>query len=351
MRVANRMHKIVILHTRHGRSTTWRYLEDWGFGVERIVIAATYERFGAVCPGLLATGRLPWTFGFRPRSTIRGRRLRHVGRIPARRFPDESCPVAAAHHGWTVVFTDMERVPDGRMGEIEALWDALAASSQDIRLLNDPRTPKKRVPVLDLLHREGINEFATYSIANGDIPKPRKFPVFVREANDHRGPVSDLLADQQGLERWLGETRAAGRLPPTPIVTEFVDTADANGRFRKYGAFRIGDAIVPAHFHEADSWAVKIDNSTPDSALVEEEWNYIRTNPHEQQVMRVFRLLRTEYGRMDYALRDGRIQVFEINTSPTLLEPGGSKFPERTRRKEFVGRRLHRAFVALGGSE
>jgi len=344
------MRTTVVLHTRRGRGSTWRYLEDWGNGVERNVVSATYERFASVRAGLLATGRLPWGFGLRPRATIRFRRMRSLGRRPSIRLPGEERPERVKGGGITVVFTDLERVPAGSMAAILDLWDSLAASSHDIRVLNDPRTPKKRVPLLDLLSREGINDFAAYPIVDGTPPKPRKFPVFVREANDHNGPSTDLIHDQESLARWIEDARACGTLSQTPIVTEFVDTSDVDGRFRKYGAFRIGDTIVPAHVHVADSWAVKIRNSTPDSSLIEEEWDYIRTNRHEDQVMRVFRMARTEYGRMDYAMRDGRIQVFEINTSPTFLLPGTSKIEERTRRKEYVGRALHRAFVALGRS-
>ena len=62
------MRTVVVLHTRHGRGSTWRYLEDWGHGVERNVLSATYERFVAVCSRLLASGRLPWGFGLRPRA-------------------------------------------------------------------------------------------------------------------------------------------------------------------------------------------------------------------------------------------------------------------------------------------
>ena len=338
------MRTIVVLHTRRGRSSTWRYLEDWGYGIASRVIPATYERFASACDRFLATGRLPRGFGLRPRLTIRLRRVRNREGYPARRFPHEDLTGA---HGYTVVFTDLERIPEVSMGPVFALWKRLADASHDVRLLNDPHTPKKRVPLLCLLHERGINEFGVYPIEGGEIPRPRSFPVFVREANDHLGPVSGLLQSQDELARWTAEARSHDRLPATPLVTEFVDTADPEGTYRKYGAFRIGGAIVPAHVHVADSWAVKIGNSEPDPKHIEEEWNYVRTNPHENDVMRAFELARTEYGRMDYAMRDGRIQVFEINTSPTLLFPGDSKNAVRGRRKEYVGRRLHDAFAAL----
>ena len=342
------MRMIVVLHTRHGRSNAWRYLEDWGRGLWRSVVPVTYERFASVCPGLLATGALPRTLGLRPRATILFRRLRSLGRTPIIRLPGEERPEGDARQGLTIVFSDVERIPEDSMSGVLALWDSLAASGLDIRLLNDPRTPKKRVPLLRLLHAEGINDFAVYPIENGTTPRPRSFPVFVREANDHKGPMSGRIATQEALEEWVEHARAGGKLSPSPIVTEFVDTSDSEGRFRKYGAFRIGDSIVAAHMHVGDDWSVKIGNSAPDPGLLEEEWEYARSNPHGDQIMRAFRMAGTEYGRMDYGLKDGRIQVFEINTCPTLLDPGSSRVAVRTRRKEHVGRRLHRAFVGLG---
>jgi len=278
------------------------------------------------------------------------RRWRNRNEYPATRFPDEERPEGDTRQGLTIVFTDLERIPEASMPPVLALWDALAASSRDIRLLNDPRTPKKRVPFLQLMQANGINDFAVYPIEDGSVPKPRSFPVFVREANDHKGPMSGRLATQSALEEWVEHARADRSLPPNPIVTEFVDTSDSDGKFRKYGAFRIGDAIVPAHMHVASGWSVKIGNSAPDPGLLEEEWEYSRSNPHGEQVMRAFRMASTEYGRMDYGMKDGRIQVFEINTCPTLLGPGTSAIAERNRRKEQVGRHLHRAFVALGST-
>jgi hypothetical protein len=54
-------------------------------------------------------------------------------------------------------------------------------------------------------------------------------------------------------------------------------------------------------------------------ALLEEQIRYLESNPHEKQLMEIFRLARIEWGRIDYSLLDGRIQVWEINTNPHII--------------------------------
>ena len=41
-------------------------------------------------------------------------------------------------------------------------------------------------------------------------------------------------------------------------------------------------------------------------------------NPHREQLARIFSVARAEYGRIDYAVRDGRVQTWEINLHPTI---------------------------------
>jgi hypothetical protein len=52
------------------------------------------------------------------------------------------------------------------------------------------------------------------------------------------------------------------------------------------------------------------------------ELEYVETNPHEAEVREIFALARVDYGRIDYSFdADGRMQVWEINTNPTLVMP------------------------------
>jgi len=55
----------------------------------------------------------------------------------------------------------------------------------------------------------------------------------------------------------------------------------------------------------------------------------------------------SRYGRMDYGLLGDRIQVYEINTNPTLFLPGNPRLAPRLSRKIKVARNLYRTLVEL----
>jgi hypothetical protein len=44
----------------------------------------------------------------------------------------------------------------------------------------------------------------------------------------------------------------------------------------------------------------------------------VEDNPHEAWLRRVCELGGVEYGRVDYGMLDGRLQLWEINTNPTI---------------------------------
>ena len=104
-------------------------------------------------------------------------------------------------------------------------------------------------------------------------------------------------------------------------MTEFCHTADEHGVYRKYAAFIVGDAIVPRHLFFRRDWQVKR-NQLTDDAFLDEERKYMETNPHERRLREIFAAAQISYGRVDYALLDGEIQVWEINTNPVIAFPG-----------------------------
>ena len=72
----------------------------------------------------------------------------------------------------------------------------------------------------------------------------------------------------------------------------------------------------------------------------------MESNPHEAEVRRIFDLARIEYGRIDYAFRDGRMQVWEINTNPMLASDDSSANPARRGTHDLAVRQLIAAFRA-----
>lgn len=56
-----------------------------------------------------------------------------------------------------------------------------------------------------------------------------------------------------------------------------------------------------------------------DGDKIQRELDYFHCNPHQAALLEIFELAHVDYGRCDYALVNGRIQVWEINTNPIIL--------------------------------
>ena len=52
--------------------------------------------------------------------------------------------------------------------------------------------------------------------------------------------------------------RKAGRDLTRRLIVEFVDTRGRDNLYRKYGAFRVGDRVLPRHVFHNDAWMVKM---------------------------------------------------------------------------------------------
>jgi hypothetical protein len=202
-----------------------------------------------------------------------------------------------------------------------------------------------RYELLHTLHREGINRFDAH---RPDEPRADlRFPVFLRSAREHDGNLTPLLRDRGELDRAL---EAAGRPLDELLVVEFCDTSDEEGLFRKYAAFLVDGRIIPRHLLFARQWSVKAPTLV-DPACVQEEWAYLRSNPHEEELKRIFRLARIDYGRIDYAMLDGRPQVWEINTNPVVMSKRRREYkPARRKAQVWFARRMREAFRALATS-
>jgi hypothetical protein len=117
------------------------------------------------------------------------------------------------------------------------------------------------------------------------------------------------------------------------IVVEFCDTRGSSGIFRKYSAFIVGDNVLPHTLMHSTNWITKSHGRLIDANTAREELEYVRNDPHAKWLKKTFELARIRYGRIDYGLRDGEPQVWEINTNPTIIRrPGGDPISEEQRR-------------------
>jgi hypothetical protein len=174
------------------------------------------------------------------------------------------------------------------------------------KVLNHPLHSLGRYDLLKALHQRGINGFDAYRL--GERPGPHRFPIYVRKEISSISEPPPLL----GSGDYLG-LKDDGK----SIAIEFCDTADAKGIYRKYGALVLGSEIVPRHLFFSRSWLVK----GPDlggAPFLDEELAYLESGAHAAALREVCRIAGIGYGRIDYALLDGRPQIWEINHTPEL---------------------------------
>lgn len=214
------------------------------------------------------------------------------------------------------VFADVDRLSGSQSINIFERWKRLEDAGA--RLLNHPLRVMRRYDLLRWAHENGINSFDSYMVI--EHRKPKRFPVFIRRAFDHEGSISALIRDQAELDNAIAAMRAASEWPGDKIITEYIDVSNKDGVFLKYAAFRVGDTLIPRQIMAAKQWVVKKPEfDSPELAM--HEAAYLSENPHGEQLMSIFKAAHIEYGRIDYCVIDGRIQVFEINTNPTLIGP------------------------------
>lgn len=252
----------------------------------------------------------------------------------------------------TYIFTDFERLPPDRFARLCELWDWFDAAACGLPRLNDPRRLLSRFDLLRRLHDAGINDFNVYPLE--DWREVRRFPVFIRKDKHQKQPETPLLPGKAELAEAVARLGGAEARSKKLTIVEFANEAFADGRYRKYGAFRVGQTHFVHHCYMSKSWYVKSHQADrTDDDLAEFE-RYRTANPHARQIAEVFDLAGIEYGRMDYGLAGDRIQVYEINTNPTNISLSSVHKPNFKIDSSPFAQRVEEAMLKLprgGGAE
>jgi len=199
------------------------------------------------------------------------------------------------------------------------MWSQLGQHGPGIRLLNHPCETMGRLALLQALHASGRSR--VQAVRATEPIESLRFPVFLREETRHSGNLSPLLHSPGEVRRALRKLAVRGFHRRELLVVEFCDTADVRGVFRKYSAYIVGDRIIPRSLEFGEDWMVKHDPLAYDADRIAEERDYVEANPHDARLREVFALAHVQYGRVDYALLDGALQVWEINLNPTIGRP------------------------------
>jgi hypothetical protein len=228
--------------------------------------------------------------------------------------------------GGTYVFTDVDRLGFWDLEHASHLY--LQIKNAGLRVLNNPATVRARYPLLRALRAAGLNDFNAYRI--DELNSIEHFPVFIRKIHGHREPLSELLPTKEDLQKAVASAIATGTPRENLLVIEFAAEPLRPNLFRKLSAFRIGDAIIP-HISVHDTvWLVKYGRKFDNiEDLYQEELGILQGNPYAEHLKKVFDIAGIEYGRADFGVYRGRIQVYEINTNPQVAPP--CEHPSATR--------------------
>jgi predicted N-acetyltransferase YhbS len=233
------------------------------------------------------------------------------------------------------VFSDLDRLGALQRRLAGRLCSRLRR--QGCTVLNDPARSLRRFALLRELHRRGCNDFNVHR-ADRLRSLPGR-PVFLRRHDDHEGALTEPLHTPEEFESARREHRGA-------MAVEYLETGDDHGIHRKYSILRIGPRLVPRHVFFSRNWVVK-EPDLQDAHLLEEERRFVEQDPDAAWARRIFDLARIEYGRLDYGVWRGRLQVWEINTNPSLAGTISASIPGRRFVHERFVRSMNDALRAL----
>ena len=209
-----------------------------------------------------------------------------------------------------VIWTDFDRLDARGLTNSARLQSEL----KHLAHLNHPLRSELRFEMLHRLHREGINRFAVRRAY--ESLEELRYPVILRDERGASKEAPPLLQNRAALESAIAGLPSAGIT--SPIIVEFGAKPYSDGFYRKYGAFRVGERIYAQHCFVSPNWFIKLGDELS-SGHFDEHLDYLRSNPHTDELRKLFDAANVDYGRIDYTLFDGRIQVFEINTNPAVL--------------------------------
>jgi hypothetical protein len=244
--------------------------------------------------------------------------------------------------GGAWILADLERLGPGAREVAAQVADQLEASPA-CRVLNHPGRWKDRYELLDHRFRSGDHRWRAVRAADG---RPDRFPQFVRAADDHDGPRTGLLTSAAQVDEAVLQLVLAGFDPGKLLVVEACDVRDPQGRYVKHSVIRVGDRYVPKHKIFSHQWVQKLpDILGPDELALDRA--FLETDPHHDAVHAAFEQAGVRYGRIDYGIRDGKLQVWEINTNPILMLARDAYRPEQLPAQEWAAPRIIAAFEAL----
>lgn len=215
----------------------------------------------------------------------------------------------------TYVFTDLDRLPTELLRTAAIAYRQMRR--QGVSALNDPARVLSRYGLLRALHRRGFNAFNAYRAEEGVAPS--RWPVFLRSEGDHAAPMPELYADAESLGRGIAAAVDQGVPFSRLLIVEFAAAPVAPGLYRKYACFRMGGVDFGHTCVHDTQWIAKIGQTgIAPPEFYDEEVGFIRDNPFGPMVAEAFEIANIDYGRADFGLVGGKVQLYEINSNPHI---------------------------------
>ncbi len=165
------------------------------------------------------------------------------------------------------------------------------------------------------------------------------FPLLVRRDGVHRGQDVHLVAtaaDARALVLRRERDRETLRGPERPrghldLAVEFVDTADADGIYRKWRSYVVGTRVIPRLLELSCHWLVNFGNLIEDAAAAAEDRAFVRDGDARPDLLReAARWTGADIVALDYARRrDGGYVFWEANRHFLMLGDPGYERPEK----------------------
>jgi hypothetical protein len=161
---------------------------------------------------------------------------------------------------------------------------------------------------------------------------------------------TDLLHNREELAAALKKAQADGISLRGVLIVGYAAEPFDGPWFREFNTFRVGSEVFAHHVVVEDSWVVKYGKEGvkfPEEYKLSEQ-EFVKGNWNADILRRVFEIAGIEYGRADWGVVGGKVQVYEINTNPHVSGDPGS--PNSTRRATLAmsTRKLCESLAALG---
>jgi len=221
----------------------------------------------------------------------------------------------------TYVFAGLDQLTPTEMEIGVRCWEELSSASADVKLFNDPTRVLLRRRLLETCFSLGRNTFRVRRAS--EFWRRQRFPVFIRPVHEHTGSLTPVLRNRRQLMQALAKAMLWGFRLRDLIIVEYCHTADSSGVFREYCANIVGDTIIPRSLIHNRNWITKWGGRIINAETAQEERDYVVGNPHADWLRQTFQLANIGYGRIDYGIKNGAPQVWEINLNPTIAHRPG----------------------------